>query len=180
LEWRRSTAVIVEIGFGGGCHWCTEAVFQSLKGVERVEQGWIASSGINKTYSEGVIVHYDNALIDLHVLTAIHLYTHSCTSQHALRKKYRSAVYTFNHKQSIVVTGILESLQEEFEKPIITQVLPFVSFTGNKEKYLNYYLKNPDSQFCQTYINPKLNLLLNQFSKYMNKQSSARATALSI
>ena len=48
-----------KIGLGGGCHWCTEAVFQSLKGVHLVEQGYIASEGIAASFSEAVIVHYN-------------------------------------------------------------------------------------------------------------------------
>ncbi len=89
-----------KIGFGGGCHWCTEAVFQALIGVEKVEQGWIASEGENDSFSEAVIVHFDESTIDLSTLTAIHLFTHSCTSEHSMWKKYRSAVYTFSNKQA--------------------------------------------------------------------------------
>lgn len=54
-----------KIGFGGGCHWCTEAVFQSLKGVELVEQGWIASIEPYSSFSEGVVVHFNLEQIDL-------------------------------------------------------------------------------------------------------------------
>lgn len=79
--------------------------------------------------------------------------------------KYRSAVYTFSDLAIEDVQGLIRQYQEEFEKPIITQVLPLLHFKLNKEQYQDYYRKNPDSQFCQTYIKPKFKLL---FKKYSN------------
>ncbi|MFV8270119.1 peptide-methionine (S)-S-oxide reductase [Flavobacterium sp. GT2N3] len=57
--------IIKKVGFGGGCHWCTEAYFQSLKGVEIVEQGWISSKFPEDIFSEAVIVHYNPSVIPL-------------------------------------------------------------------------------------------------------------------
>lgn len=160
---------LIKIGFGGGCHWCTEAVFQTLKGVERVAQGWIASAGEYDGFSEAVLVYFDETKIDLASLTAIHLHTHSCTSEHAMRKKYRSAVYTFSEVQAVALKTIIKQLQSEFAQPIITRVLPFVAFKENEEQYQNYYLKNSDNQFCQTYIQPKFQLLMQRFSKQIDE-----------
>ncbi len=163
------SATLKKVGFGGGCHWCTEAVFQTLKGVEKVAQGWIASQGENDSFSEAVLVYFDEEKIDLASLTAIHLYTHSCSSEHAMRKKYRSAVYTFSEAQAKAVQAIIKQLQSEFAQPIITQILPFAAFKENHEQYQNYYLKNSDNQFCQTYIQPKLRLLMQRFSKQIDE-----------
>lgn len=88
------------IAFGGGCHWCTEAVFQSLRGVEKVDQGCVASSVPNEALSEAVIVHFTPNLISLSNLIEVHLHTHQCTTSHALRHKYRSAVYAFDEEQA--------------------------------------------------------------------------------
>ncbi len=160
-----------KIGFGGGCHWCTEAIFQSLIGVSKVEQGWISSKGDNESFSEGVIVHFDESIIELRTLIAIHLYTHSSTSNHSMRKKYRSAVYVFCEKQFELVEMAISNLRVEFEKPIVTQTLPFVSFKSNSENYQNYYLKNAGNQFCRNYIDPKFSILMQRFSKHFNQNN---------
>lgn len=153
-----------KIGFGGSCHWCTEAIFQSITGVAKVDQGWIAAEGIEDSFSEGVLVFFEPSKINLFQLVKIHLHTHSCTSIHPMRQKYRSAVYTHSLKQHQEVLEILSQLQQEFDQPIITKALPFASFRMNKETYLDYYRKNPDKPFCQRYIVPKLKLVKEQLS----------------
>ncbi len=155
------------IGFGGSCHWCTEAVFLSLKGVSRVDQGWLASFDADSAFSEGVIVYYNPAQIDLKTLTAVHLHTHNCTKNHSMRHKYRSAVYVFGASQKKEASQILADLQSEFDEPIITQILPYQDFKPSGEAIQNYYYKNPQKPFCETFINPKLKLLLHRFSHYV-------------
>lgn len=156
-----------KIALGGGCHWCTEAVFQSLKGVENVEQGYVASTGNDKAFSEGVIVHFNDTLISLNVLIEIHLHTHKSTSAHSMRHKYRSAIYTFSEQQKVEAESILNHFQSEFKNQLITKVYAFETFKPSREAIQNYYLKNPEKPFCQRYINPKLNVLLNQFSEHI-------------
>lgn len=152
-----------KIGFGGSCHWCTEAVFQSLRGVTEVQQGWIATDDRPEEQSEAVIVYYDPQEIPLSTLIAVHLHTHSCTSVHSMRSKYRSAVYCFDDIDRGVASEAIIALQADFDQPVITEVLPFRSFRLNKEEYLNYYYSNPEKPFCQTFINPKLQLLMQRF-----------------
>ncbi|MCS3870560.1 peptide-methionine (S)-S-oxide reductase [Chryseobacterium ginsenosidimutans] len=159
-----------KIGLGGGCHWCTEAIFNSLKGVQKVEQGWLASNGSHSTFSEGIIVTFDPNLIELKTLIEIHLHTHSCTKKHSMREKYRSAVYIFNEEDFQDSKAILKALQTDFEEEIITQVLPFEAFKLNIEDQLNYYYKNPEKPFCETFINPKLNYILKQFSDQVDTE----------
>ncbi|KAA1246748.1 peptide-methionine (S)-S-oxide reductase [Aquimarina sp. RZ0] len=110
-----------KIGFGGGCHWCTEAVFQQLNGVTKVAQGYISSFDKNDYFSEAVIVSYDPQIINLKDLIEIHLHTHNSTSNHSFRKKYRSAVYYFkeNEKQYEYIEHVLCELQKDFDTAII-------------------------------------------------------------
>ncbi|MFP9098351.1 peptide-methionine (S)-S-oxide reductase [Flavobacterium sp. RHBU_24] len=156
--------MIKKAGFGGGCHWCTEAVFLSLKGVVKVEQGWISSVGESADFSEGVLVEFNTEVISFEVLIAIHLHTHSSTALHSMRGKYRSAIYTFNEDDAAEAKAAITALQAEFDRTIITQVLPFADFKLNKEEQLNYYFTDPNRPFCENYINPKLQLLRDKFS----------------
>lgn len=159
-----------KIALGGGCHWCTEAVFQSLIGVIKVEQGYVASIGNNSSLSEAVIVHFNSKDISLKTLVGIHLNTHKSTSNHSMRTKYRSAVYTFSEIQKQEAEQILESLQKQFENKLTTKVLPFESFKASREQIQNYYFNNPEKPFCESFINPKLKVLLNQFSSAVNQE----------
>jgi peptide-methionine (S)-S-oxide reductase len=169
---------MLKIGFGGSCHWCTEAIFRSLRGIGEVAQGWIGSDGENTEPSEAVIVHFDVTHISLATLLAIHLHTHSCTSQHGMRTKYRSAVYAFDSKQAQAAKNIIEYLQKDFPKPIITQVLQFRDFKLNEEVYLDYYYKDPEKPFCQNVVNPKLKGLLKQFAQHISPERQAHLALL--
>lgn len=153
-----------KIGLGGGCHWCTEAVFQSLKGVEKVEQGYISSVNEAVSFSEAVIVHYDPEIISLKDLLTIHVFTHQATSDHSFREKYRSAVYTSEENEFPVCENILQDLQKEFSEKIITQILPLKEFKPSRESLWDYYKKGSEKPFCKKYIHPKLLLLQEKFS----------------
>jgi peptide-methionine (S)-S-oxide reductase len=155
---------VTRIGFGGGCHWCTEAVFQSLRGVDRVEQGFIRSAPPHDAWSEAVIVHFEPARIDLATLVEAHLHTHAATRRHRLRDKYRSAVYTFNDAQTSLVKTILQDLQAMFHEPLVTGVLPFAGFRQSEPRFHDYYRRNPSRPFCQRHIEPKLTLIRQRFS----------------
>lgn len=165
-----STPLIERIGLGGGCHWCTEGIFASLNGVVRINQGWIASRGVNSRYSEAIEVFFDPEIISLKDLMSIHLHTHACTAEHSMRDKYRSAVYVYNDTQNEQAQRIVEKLQNDFAQKVITQVLPFVAFKANKIELTNYFFTSPNRPFCQRYIHPKLQILMQRFSQYMNTE----------
>ncbi|WP_245583430.1 peptide-methionine (S)-S-oxide reductase [Salinimicrobium terrae] len=148
-----------KIGLGGGCHWCTEAVFQAVEGVIKVEQGYIASEAPADALSEAVIIHYLPKRVNLKRLLEVHLHTHNSTSNHSFRKKYRSAVYYFTSEDEKAAKEFLKELQKDFEEKLITRVLPFVEFKASRESIRNYYKKNPDASFCKRYIEPKLAVL---------------------
>lgn len=157
-----------KVGLGGGCHWCTEAVFQILKGVHKVDQGYISSNEENDYFSEAIIVHYDPLEITLKDLIEIHLHTHESTSNHSFRDKYRSAIYYLDTTKKQEIEGYLKALQNEFKNQLITKVLPFNVFKPSREDIQNYYQKNPSAPFCKRYIHPKMNLLRSNYAEILN------------
>ena len=161
-ESRMSTGV-QRIGFGGGCHWCTEAVFASLRGVIRVEQGFIRADAPDDTFSEAVVLTFRPEDIPLRSLIEIHLRTHSSTSNHAMRPKYRSAVYAMDAAQADAARRALTEAAPGFDAPLVTRVLPFRGFRPSDERFQRYAEKHAGGPFCTTYIDPKLAVLRKEF-----------------
>ena len=153
------------IGLGGGCYWCTEAVFQNLRGVSHVAQGFIYSQPPYDSPAEVVLVDFDQVQIGLADLIEIHVRTHASTSQHSMRKRYRSAIYVMNSQQQQEAEDILIDLQDDFDNKLITLVLRFAGFENSSEKYHNYYRNNHSNQFCRRYIDPKLETLRREYAR---------------
>ena len=147
------------LGFGGGCHWCTEAVFQALAGVLKVRQGFIRSEPPFDTWSEAVEVDFDPARISVADLIGVHLSTHASTSAHKMRGKYRSAVYAGTPEQRAECDGALAHLREVVGVPFVTRVLPHRGFKTSDARFHDYYRANPEKPFCQAYIEPKMAVL---------------------
>lgn len=154
----------VKIGLGGGCHWCTEAVFQAIAGISKVEQGFIRSDPPENAWSEAVVVTFDPVALPLEVLLEIHLRTHSSTSHHKMRGKYRSAVYVYDAGTGVKVGRLMRALQQRFDEPLVTRVMTLAEFKASDEQFRNYYANGPERPFCKTYIDPKLALLRKQFA----------------
>ena len=164
-----------KVGLGGGCHWCTEGVFASLNGIVKINQGWISSTGTNTQFSEAIEVYFEPNVISLVDLISIHLHTHACTAVHSMRNKYRSAIYTYSVEQAEKSNDILRELQSDFDEKVITKVLPFQDFKANKVALTDYLYSAPSRPFCQRYIHPKLQLLMQRFSKHVNYEKLVTA-----
>ena len=170
-----------KLGLGGGCHWCTEGVFESLIGVTKVNQGWIASNGEHSGFSEAIEVYFEPAIISLSDLIEIHLYTHASRSNHSMRTKYRSAIYVYDNIQLKQALHILDVFRTDFDKTIITQVYAFKSFRKNIIELQNYFYSAPQRPFFQTYIQPKLELLFTRFNRHVDQDKIAESgLALSV
>ena len=153
------------LGFGGGCHWCTEAVFQAFGGVARVEQGFVASDPPDDAFSEAALVAFDPTVVPADALIEAHLLTHASTSAHSMRGKYRSAVYVGDDAQGDRVRRTLERLAPGFDAPLVTRVLPSRAFRASEERFRDYYATDPERPFCRTYIDPKLDALRERFGR---------------
>ena len=164
-----------KVGLGGGCHWCTEGIFQMLRGVAEVDQGFVRSDPPADRWAEGVIVRFDPSVIDLAILIEVHLRTHAAAARYVAKGKYRSAIYVGDDMQQQQATETIALLQREFEDPIETRVLPFRAFKPSDERFRNYYARNPDRPFCRRYIDPKLDFIRRNFAQIMAPGGGASA-----
>lgn len=160
------------VGFSGSCYWSMEAVFQSLTGVTSVKQGWLNVSG-EPLMVEAVVIEFIPTVISIEVLVAIHLHTHSCTSEHALRGRYPSIVYVFDEPQHHRALQALAISQADFSLPIITQVEDGGHFQPSKKSLHGYYYSDPHKPYCESQIVPKLQLLLARFSDHVARDRRA-------
>ncbi|WPR70669.1 peptide-methionine (S)-S-oxide reductase MsrA [Flavobacterium sp. NG2] len=159
-----------KLTMGGGCFWCTEAIFQQLKGVLQVESGYSGGKITNPTYREvssGLTGHaevieitYLVAKINFSDLIRIHLTTHNPTKIIKKGKQngtqYRSIIFYRNEYEKEKITEIINELQNNYSSPIITELMPFEYFYKAEERHQNYYSRNPEASYCQTVIDPKL------------------------
>ncbi|MEO1720614.1 MAG: peptide-methionine (S)-S-oxide reductase [Pseudomonadota bacterium] len=155
------------LALGGGCHWCTEAVVQSLRGVSVVAQGFAASEPPHHDFSEAVHVTFATSVISLDDLVAVHLATHASTSAHKMRGKYRSAVYTTSSVQAISVRKAIEAIAGETGAEFVTAIVPLTDFKPSDARFHDYYRTDPTRPFCETYIVPKLAMIRTRFASLM-------------
>lgn len=164
------TAQLETATFGGGCFWCTEAIFQQLQGVEQVVSGYSGGQMLNPDYrsvctgstghAEVIQIQFDPHQISYRDLVSIHLATHDPTTlnrQGADRgTQYRSVIFTHSPEQQIAAQQVLTEMQANFEAPIVTQIMPATTFYAAEDYHQNYYQNNPQAGYCQAVINPKL------------------------
>ena len=153
-----------KVGFGGGCHWCTEGVFQALRGVDQVDQGVVRSDAPADNWAEGVVVTFDPSVIPLATLSEVHLRTHSAARARSPRGKYRTAIYVFEDSQLHEAESAIARVADETGKTVHTLVIPFRGFRASDERYQNYYRTDPSRPFCRRYIDPKLDFIRRHFS----------------
>lgn len=163
-------AEVRRIGFGGGCHWCTEAVFSALRGVVSMEQGFIRADAPDDSFSEAVVLTFRPEKISLGSLIEVHLRTHASTSNHSMRQKYRSAVYVMDEAQAEAAQRVLTDVGPGFDAPLVTRILNFRTFRVSDERFQRYAEKNAGGPFCTTYIDPKLALLRKEFSGLLRSE----------
>lgn len=159
---------------GGGCFWCTEAVFQEIKGVQKVVSGY--SGGIvpgKPTYreicsgltghAEVVEITFDTNIISLKDILIIFMTTHDPTTlnkQGADRgTQYRSVIFYQDENQKAISKEVIKQLSEIYEAPIITEITPFSIFYEAEIEHQNYYKENAEQGYCSYVITPKLNKL---------------------
>ena len=159
--------------FGGGCFWCTEAVFQRVAGVTKVVSGYSGGKIKNPTYREicsGLTGHaeviqitFDADIISYADLVRIFMTTHDPTTlnrQGADRgTQYRSVIYWHDEGQRETATSVIAELAPHFDDPIVTEVSPLGVFYDAEAYHQNYYNDNSNQPYCAVVITPKLQKL---------------------
>ncbi len=169
--------------FGGGCFWCTEAVFSMLKGVVSVEPGYSGGHVVNPTYeqvSSGTTGHaevirfeYDPDIISFVDLLNVFFATHDPTTQNRQGNdegpQYRSVIFYSNEAQRIAAEQFIKTLntQEHEGDEIVTQVEPLGEFYVAEDYHQKYYANHQDTAYCQLVINPKLNKVKDRFAQLL-------------
>lgn len=177
METKIETAV-----FGGGCFWCTEAVFEQIRGVVSVMPGYAGGKDPNPTYedvctgetghAEVSRIEFDPSIISYEDLLTVFFASHDPTSLNRqgndVGTQYRSVIFTADDAQRKSTEAFVAKLNEEGKK-VVTEILPLAShpFYEAEAYHHRYFEKNPDKAYCQLVINPKLEKLKERFKRLL-------------
>jgi peptide-methionine (S)-S-oxide reductase len=158
--------------FGGGCFWCTEAVFSLVKGVLKVEPGYSGGHVPNPTYelvctgttghAEVVQITFDPNEVTYDELLDVFFATHDPTTpnrqDYDVGPQYRSVIFYHSEEQKTKALEKIRKLEEAkvYPKPVVTQVEPFKSFYPAEEYHKRFYFKNTSNPYCVFVIAPKI------------------------
>ncbi|HEY0666669.1 MAG TPA: peptide-methionine (S)-S-oxide reductase MsrA [Sphingobacteriaceae bacterium] len=167
--------------FGGGCFWCTEAVFQNLKGVTKVISGYMGGKTNNPTYedictgdtghAEIIQIEYNEEEISFNDLLLVFFKTHDPTTLNRqgndVGTQYRSVIFYHNQEQKKQAEDMIDNLTKDmvFDRPIVTEVTPVSEFFQAEDYHQNYYNTNPYKGYCALVIQPKLAKFTEQFKE---------------
>ncbi|HEX3876283.1 MAG TPA: peptide-methionine (S)-S-oxide reductase MsrA [Bryobacteraceae bacterium] len=172
---------------GGGCFWCLEAVYQEMKGVEKVASGYMGGRIPNPTYRqvcggdtghiEVVQVTFDPAVVPyrdiLEVFFAIHDPTTMDRQGNDVGEQYRSAIFYHSEAQKQTAETLIRETTAEgvWGKPIVTQVKPAETFYVAEDYHQNYYRTNPNQPYCSYIVAPKLRKFREKLARYSSRAS---------
>lgn len=163
----------------GGCFWCTEAIFKRLKGVTLVTPGYsggemespsyeAVSSG-RTNHAEAIQIEFDPTIITYEKLLEVFFKLHDPTTMNQqgndVGTQYRSAIFFANEKQKETSEQVKKKIEDEkvYDKPIVTEIVPFKNFFKAEDYHLDYYAKNSDQPYCRIVIDPKITKLYKEF-----------------
>jgi peptide-methionine (S)-S-oxide reductase len=161
------------IVLGGGCFWCTEAVFRRTKGVTEVVPGYAGGRVPQPTYdevssgmtghAETIRVTFDPDATSLRELLALFFAAHDPTTKDRqgadVGEQYRSIILWTDEAQRDVIDDAIRTAQAEYDRPIVTEAKPLDAFYPAEITHQQYYEKNPNAAYCSVVIAPKLEKL---------------------
>ncbi|MFN4764145.1 peptide-methionine (S)-S-oxide reductase MsrA [Gillisia sp. Q332] len=171
----------------GGCFWCTEAVFERIKGVVKVIPGFTGGDIKNPAYreiitgrtghAEAIEIHFDPQIISFEELLYIFFSTHDPTTlnkqQYDVGTQYRSAIFYHSEEQKQKALAVIQRLEGEkiFSNKIVTEVTEASAYYEAEPEHKEYYSKHRQQQYCQVIIDPKIKKLKELFSEKLKKEN---------
>jgi peptide-methionine (S)-S-oxide reductase len=159
--------------FGGGCFWCTEAVYQTLDGVKKVTSGYAGGKTENPTYeqvctgdtghAEVIQVEFDPSVISYSEILSVFWQAHDPTTLnrqgHDTGTQYRSIILYHNDAQKTVAQKSKDEEAAKLGKQVVTEIVPFTKFYPAESYHADYYRRNMNKPYCNVVIKPKLEKL---------------------
>jgi peptide-methionine (S)-S-oxide reductase len=169
--------------FGGGCFWCTEAVFKMLKGVTSVLPGYAGGKTVNPTYdqvcsgetghAEVIRIEYDPTQVSFRTLMTVFFATHDPTTVNRqgndVGTEYRSIILYTTPKQKEEAEAFIKEVDESTREgnPVVTEVQPFEKFYEAENYHKDYFARNPDKAYCNLIISPKVEKVQKEFAELL-------------
>lgn len=179
--------------FGGGCFWCTEAIFAELRGVNSVVPGYAGGTppppGSKPTYeevcsgttghAEVIKIEFDPSQISFNDLLTVFFATHDPTTRNRqgndVGTQYRSVVLYSSDQQRTAAENFIKKLNDSDKggKPVVTEIKPLDNFYEAEDYHHNYFRNNPAQPYCQVIIEPKVQKLEKEFSELLKKHAKS-------
>jgi peptide-methionine (S)-S-oxide reductase len=164
---------------GGGCFWCTEAIFQMLPGVKKVTSGYAGGTKENPTYkevctgktghAEVIQIEFDPKVVSYEKILTTFWDAHDPTTLNRqgadTGTQYRSIILYSNDEQKRIAEKSRAEAQKNFPSPIVTEIVPLTKFYKGEEYHQDYYRNNSNAPYCRAVIRPKVE----KFEKKMGK-----------
>jgi len=173
-----------KVTLANGCFWCTEAVFQRVKGISNVKSGFSGGKIKNPPYrevvegrtghAEAIQFNYDENKITYKEILYIFFTTHDPTTLNRqgndIGTQYRSAIFYHNAEQKKIAKEVIDELNDDvFENKIVTEVTAYTNFYEAEFQHQNFYNNYTQQPYCQIIINPKLKKLRSSFSHLLEE-----------
>ena len=156
----------------GGCFWCIESAFNCVNGIISATSGYMGGQSDNASYkqvcagdtghAEVVQLQFDSQVISyreiLEIFFSLHNPTHLNRQGNDIGSQYRSEIFTHDAQQEELALQIIAEISQEqlFDDPIVTKVSPAVIFYCGEDYHQEYFKNNPENQYCQAVVSPKL------------------------
>ena len=173
--------------FGGGCFWCTEAIFQMLKGVSKVEPGYAGGNTDTPSYeqvssgrtghAEVIRITYDPQVISYGDLLTVFFGSHDPTTPNRqgadVGEQYRSVIFYGNEAEKMEADTMIADVNDSLNDGtrVVTQVLPLNTFYPTEDYHRNYYQSNASAPYCQLVIEPKIEKVRKRFAELVKQDA---------